>query len=121
MRIGVIPDGPEERQAIEAGMVPIPLFETQFAFTLARVVMDATRLGVFEALASGSATAEQVAERCGTHPEATRKLLIALAGAEYVKADGESFELTDLARRWLVSDSPSAWRTSCCSSSTSGT
>ncbi|TDC84929.1 class I SAM-dependent methyltransferase [Actinomadura sp. 7K507] len=106
MRIGVIPESAEERQALEAGMVPTPLFETQLAFTLAQVVMVGAQLGVFDALADERATAAQVAERCGTHPEATGKLLLALAGAGYVQGDGESYELTTLARTWLVRESP---------------
>jgi 2-polyprenyl-3-methyl-5-hydroxy-6-metoxy-1,4-benzoquinol methylase len=89
-------------------MVPTPLFETQLAFTLARVVMVAAQLGVFDALAAGPATATEVAERCRTHPEATAKLLLALTGSGYVQADDKTYELTTQARTWLVSESPSS-------------
>ncbi|MFI0451899.1 methyltransferase [Actinomadura sp. 6N118] len=106
MRLAVIPDSPQERQALEAGMVPTPLFETQFAFTLAQVVMVATQLGVFDALATGPATAAEVAECCQAHPQATGKLLLALAGSGYVRTDHKTYELTAQARTWLVRESP---------------
>ncbi|MEU8122132.1 class I SAM-dependent methyltransferase [Spirillospora sp. NPDC049024] len=106
MRIGVIPDSPQERRALEAGLVPTPLFETQFAFTLARVVMTATHLGVFDALAGGPATLEEVAERCRTHPQATGKLLLALVGAGYLRADHDTYSLTPQAGTWLPRRGP---------------
>jgi SAM-dependent methyltransferase len=108
MRLGVIPDSPQERQAVEAGLIPTPVLETLPAFTLAQVVMIATRLGVFDALASGPATAEEIAARCGTDPQATGKLLLALAGSDYVRADHRVYELTPRARTWLVTESPSS-------------
>jgi SAM-dependent methyltransferase len=106
MKLGVIPENPQERQALEAGAVMTPLLETQFAFTLAQVVMVATRLGVFEALAADPATAAEIAERCQTHPQATGKLLVALAGSGYLRADRQSYELTPQARTWLLRESP---------------
>jgi hypothetical protein len=43
-------------------MAPRSLLETQMAYTLARLVMVATKLGVFEALAAG-VTPPEVARR----------------------------------------------------------
>jgi SAM-dependent methyltransferase len=106
MRLGVIADSPEEREALDRMLVPTPLLETQRAFTLARVVMVATQLGVFDALAAGPATAAEVAERCRTHPVATAKLLIALTGAGYVQVGSETYDLTPTSRTWLVRESP---------------
>jgi SAM-dependent methyltransferase len=76
------------------------------AYTLARLVMAATKLGVFEALGAGSSTAGTVAERCGTDPVATEKLLFALAAADYVSAEDGKYALTPMARKWLLRDSP---------------
>ncbi|HMC06274.1 MAG TPA: class I SAM-dependent methyltransferase [Solirubrobacterales bacterium] len=106
MRLGVIPESPIERLVARLNGAPQPLFETQIAFTLGRLVMVAAKIGVFEALASGPAPAAAVAERCGTEPEATGKLLFALAGAGYLRASGDAYELTPMSRKWLLQDSP---------------
>src|SRR4051812_12573193 len=89
-------------------LAPQPLLETQMAFTLARVVMTATKLGIFEALGAGPGTAASVAERCGTDSAATEKLLFALAAADYLRAAGDGYELTPMARKWLLADSPTS-------------
>jgi SAM-dependent methyltransferase len=105
MRIGAIPENPLEAVVARLNVAPRPLLETQMAYTLARVVMAGVKLGIFDALADGDATAEEVARRCGTDPHATEKLLFALAGAKYLKAAGSSYGLTPLSRKWLLSDS----------------
>jgi acetyl-CoA carboxylase carboxyltransferase component len=56
MRLGIIPEGAAEREALESAKVPVPFFETRMAFGLARAVMAATKLGVFESLTAGPAT-----------------------------------------------------------------
>jgi SAM-dependent methyltransferase len=78
------------------------------AYTLARVIMVGTKLGVFEAVAEGPAKADQVAARCGTNVVGTEKLLFALAGAGYLKARDGAYELTPVARKWLLRDSQSS-------------
>lgn len=105
MRIGMKPESAVERAVARLGLVPQPLIETQMAFTLARVVMAATKLGLFEALSAGSATAASVAERAGTDPEATGKILFALAAGDYLKADADRYSLTPMSRKWLLRDS----------------
>jgi 2-polyprenyl-3-methyl-5-hydroxy-6-metoxy-1,4-benzoquinol methylase len=85
------------------------MLETQMAFTLARLVMAGVKLGVFEALADGPASAASVAERCGTDAVATEKLLFALAAADYLRADGGGcYALTPVSRKWLLQDSPTS-------------
>jgi SAM-dependent methyltransferase len=60
---------------------------------------------VFDALREPPLTVSEVAERCGTDADATGKLLFALAASGYARAsDGDRYELTPLARRWLTSD-----------------
>src|SRR5919205_1530105 len=105
MRLGAVSDNPVEWVVARLNVAPRPLLETQFAYTLARVVMVATKLGVFEALAAGPATADEVAGRCGTSPVGTGKLLFALAGAGYVRAEGDGYALTSVSRKWLLRDS----------------
>lgn len=105
MRIGLIPENPIERLVARLNVAPRPLIDTQMAFTLARIVMAGAELGVFRALADGPATAAEIAERCGTDPDATEKLLFALAATDYLEFRGDRYELTKVSRKWLLPDS----------------
>lgn len=106
MRLGLIADTDEEGEALASRRVPVPFFEIHFAFGLARAVMAATKLGVFESLTLQDATAAEVASRCRTDPVATQKLLIALAGSDYLHFQHGRYALTPTARAWLLSGSP---------------
>lgn len=102
MRFGPIAENPLERIALRTGLVPVPLGDTMVALLLARTLMTATKLGVFEALADGPLTADGVAARCGTDARATNKLLFALAGARYLRASHDRYSLAPIARKWLL-------------------
>ncbi len=106
MKLGVIPENVLERVALAAGVVPRPILDTLVAMMLARTIMAATKLGIFEALASGPLPAHQVAAHCGTDPRATEKLLTALAGCGYVRAAHGQYVLAPVARKWLLEDGP---------------
>jgi SAM-dependent methyltransferase len=106
MKLGAVPQNPFERVVKALGLSPEPLLDTHIAMLLARAVMEGSRLGVFAALADGPLTAGEIAARCGGHPRATRKLLDALAGCEYLGfADGR-YSLTPMARKWLLPGAP---------------
>ena len=105
MKLGAIPENPLDLAALATGLAPTPLLDTLVALLLARSVMVGVRLGVFEALADGPHTAAEVAERCGTHPQATERLLSALAGAGYLRRVKHGFGLAPVARRWLLKGS----------------
>jgi hypothetical protein len=109
MKVGVIPETWLERLGLALGLLPTPFVESWFTFILARTLLVANKLGVFEALAAGPLTAAQAAARCGTHPHATGKLLGALLGAGYVRQQGEQYALAPVARRWLLRDSPQSF------------
>ena len=106
MKLSAQPENVLEALALYAGMVPIPLGDTHVAFMLARTIMVATKLGIFEVLAERSATAQQVAQHCDTSPEATRKMLQTLVHLGYVQLLDAHFMLTPLARKWILRDSP---------------
>jgi SAM-dependent methyltransferase len=108
MRLGPVAENPVEWVVARLNVAPRPLLETQMAFTLARLVMVGTKVGVFDALADGAATPAEVAERCGTNATGTDKLLFALAGAGYLSAKDGRYELTPVSRKWLLRDSPSS-------------
>ena len=108
MRLAPVPENPVERIVARLNLAPRPLVDTQIAYTLARLVMVGTKLGVFEALKDGPLTAAAVAARCGLDARGTHKLLFALAGAEYVKEKDGRYELAPVARKWLLADSPNS-------------
>jgi SAM-dependent methyltransferase len=110
MKLGIIPENILERVALAAGVVPRPILDTLVAMMLARTIMAAAKLGIFEALASGPLPAHQVAAHCGTDPCATEKLLTALAGCGYVRAEHGQYALAPVARTWLLTDSPRSLR-----------
>ena len=106
MRLGAKADNPIEWAIARLNIAPRPFLETQMAYTLARLIMVGTKVGAFDALADGPASAEEVAERCGTSRIGTEKLLFALAGAGYLKAEDGGYALTPVSRKWLLTDSP---------------
>src|SRR5260370_17711088 len=110
MKLGIIPENILERVALAAGVVPRPILDTLVAMLLARTIMAATKLGIFEALASGPLQAHQVADHCGTDPRATENLVTALAGSGYVRAAHGQYALAPVARTWLLKDSPQSLR-----------
>ena len=107
MKLSVSGETAAERLAIALGLAPVPLVETHMSFLRARAIMVATKLGVFEALAAGALSADAVADRCGTSPMATPKLLNALVACGYLKG---AYALTSRARTWLLADSPQSVR-----------
>lgn len=108
MKVGAIAEHPLEWGALAAGIVPTPLLDTMVAMLLSRSIRVATKLGVFEALASGGLTAGEVATRCACHPAGTEKLLSALTGAKYVRFKDGCYTLAPVARRWLLKSSPTS-------------
>ena len=110
MRLGIVPDNFVERLALLSGLLPPGIFECWFGIMLARTVMAATKLDIFESLAAGPLTAEDVAERCGTHPRATEKLLNALVGVGCLRVRGERYNVPRSARSWLLKDGKNSVR-----------
>jgi hypothetical protein len=105
MRLNAVPENLFERIALRAGVVPTPLGDTIVAMTLARTIMVATKLGIFEILAKGEASAYEIATRCELDQHATGVLLFALAGAGYVRSKGTRYTLAPVARKWLLKSS----------------
>src|SRR5206468_8501207 len=106
----MVPDNFVERLALLSGALPPGIFECWFGIMLARTVMAATKLDVFESMAAGPLTADEVAQRCGTHPRATEKLLNALVGVGCVQVRGERYGLRLSARSWVLKDGKNSFR-----------
>jgi 2-polyprenyl-3-methyl-5-hydroxy-6-metoxy-1,4-benzoquinol methylase len=106
MRLGARPTSAVEWLAVKLNLAPMPLADTQLAFQFARIIMAATKAGLFEALRDGARPAEEVALACGTNPQATIKMLDALLANGYVGFRRGRYELNRLSRKWLLADSP---------------
>lgn len=110
MRIGAIPEGMVERLANLAGLAPTPVVDTFHAVIVARAVVVATRLGIFDAIAAEPLSASDAAARLGLDPRALEKLLNILVATGYLAFRGGRYRATRLARKWLLADSPQSLR-----------
>lgn len=106
MKLGAHPETFLERLALGLNWGPKPLADTQLAFLLARIIMAAVRAGLFEALAGGDRTAQEVAQARGTDPRATAKTLDALLAHGYLRFRDGRYGLNALSRKWLLAESP---------------
>ena len=104
MRLGAIPQNFTESIALTAGLVPTPLLDTLVALLLAKTIMAATAVGIFQALEGEPLTTDEIARRCATDLQATKKLVRALLACRYLKHGGNRFTLAPVARRWLSWD-----------------
>jgi len=102
MRLAAIPQNFRESIALAAGLVPTPLMDTLVALLLAKTVIAATAVGIFDALETEPLTAGEIAERCGSDRKATEKLVCALFACKYLKYRGNRFTLAPVSRRWLL-------------------
>src|SRR5438876_5908582 len=110
MKIGAIPENLLERLAVFFGLVPTPIIDTFHAVIVARAVMVATKLDVFDALASHPLSAMDLAAQLGLDAAALEKLLNVLVAIGYVQSGPAGFAPTRLAQKWLMRDSPQSIR-----------
>jgi SAM-dependent methyltransferase len=110
MKLGVIPENTIERIGLMTGQVPIPIAHALGGVVLARTVMVATRLNVFEALRSRRLTALEIAVACGADAFAMGKLLDALVSSGYLTFRRGAYGLTRMSRKWLLAASPVSLR-----------
>src|SRR4051794_22846148 len=101
MRMRPAADDWLERIAVRLNLVPLPAGYALYGMTAGRILGVAQRLGVFEVLLRGSATASELAEQLGLQPAGARLLCENLAGVEAVEQDGARFSLSTHARKWL--------------------
>jgi SAM-dependent methyltransferase len=83
-------------------IVPAPQVDTVACVMRARAIIEANRLGVFQALEAGPLTAEEVASRKGLSPDGTRALLAALVACDYLKERGGRFENGRWVTKWIL-------------------
>ena len=84
-RIQCAPENLLEWAAGRLNLIPAPMVETLSAAVVARSIMVAARLGVFEVLSESPLTSQQVADQIDAHPGAVQKLLNLLAASGYLR------------------------------------
>lgn len=113
MRIGVLARRPLDWLAARLGYVPEPFLLTHPALVQARALMTACEIGLFDALADGLRTtddlAADLAADLGTDAAATAALVDVLVAMRYLRrrpGAHDTVRLTRAARRWLTRNSP---------------
>lgn len=87
-------------------ILPVPLFDTPLAAGIARVLVTACELGVFDTLNRRSMSLEDLAGCLACHPRGLQLLLQLLVSAGYLRLRNGMYSNTRLAQRWLTSSSP---------------
>ena len=88
-------------------LAPTPLVDTQIAFNVARAIMAAAELGIYEAIGKGSKTVDEIASMCNTNAHATTQLLNCLVGVGYLKWSEGRYSLKQKYHKWLLKESES--------------
>jgi hypothetical protein len=90
-----------ERRLIDRGTIPGILLDASMAAFTVEAVTAGMELGVFDELRGGPLDAESLADRTEADPEGIDILLRALVPLGYLIRDGDTYRLTNAARRSL--------------------
>ncbi|HET9791897.1 MAG TPA: methyltransferase dimerization domain-containing protein, partial [Candidatus Angelobacter sp.] len=85
---------------------PIEIFRIIQSYQHSFILKSAVELGVFTAIAKGSATAKEIAGVCGASPRGIRILCDALTVNQLLAKSGDRYSLTPDAAFFLDSRSP---------------
>jgi acetylserotonin N-methyltransferase len=85
---------------------PAPVIHLIEAFRRSQAMFTAVELGVFDTLAAGPLSAENLAARIGTHPEALARLLALCANLGLLRKEGEGYANSEVAQTYLVNGAP---------------
>ena len=95
-----------ERFAAKANLLPTAIYDAFPAVLFGRVLVLATRLGVFESLNERRQSGNELATSLHLHPKGTECILPPLVAASYLTKHGERYALTPQSKKWLVKSSP---------------
>ena len=110
LKLGVIPENLAERLALWFGVPPPGILESWIGIMASRAVITATKLDIFEVLAAGPLSLQEIVEKCATHPHATEQLLNALVGMSCLHRKGERYALPKKMRAWILADGKYSFR-----------
>ena len=105
MKLTLSAENPLEWIAQKMNLVPTPLVETQMYFTVARIIMAAAELGIYEAIGKGNKTADEIAKTCSTHPHSTTQLINSLVGIGYLNYSNNTYSIVSKYQKWLLKES----------------
>ncbi len=95
-----------ERILARLNLLPVPLFDMPLAPGIARVLVVACELGIFDVLSKQPHTVKSLAERLHSSPQGMQLLLQLLVSAGYLRQRNGLYRNSRIAQRWLTSDSP---------------
>jgi 2-polyprenyl-3-methyl-5-hydroxy-6-metoxy-1,4-benzoquinol methylase len=95
-----------ERVALACGKVPVPVLDAVLGPLQTRAIMTGVSLGVFEALRDGANTAAGLALQLGLDTRALDLLLRTLVMSDYLVQRGDSYALSPMGRKTMVTDAP---------------
>ena len=99
---------PLESLLARLNLLPTPLFDTPLSAGIAKVLVTACELGVFDALDGHPLTLESLAQGLQCDPQGLQLLLQLLISAGYVRVRHGKYRNTRISQRWLASSSPSS-------------
>lgn len=82
------------------------LHRLMMGYLSSKALFAAIRLGVFDALSAGPATAEEVASKVGLPERSARVLLLAVEGEQLVTRTGDQYGNAPIAETYLTSGGP---------------
>lgn len=97
-----------ERLLERLNLLPTPLFDAMLAPGVAKAVLTAWELGLFDALSERPLSLSALAERVTCQPEGLRLLVNILLPAGYLRRRGGLYRNSQTAQRWLTSSSPAS-------------
>lgn len=106
MKLITIPDGLIEGALMLGNRLPTPIAETFGAMMLARSIEAANNVGIFEQLAYGPQSLEQLCAHKRLNVKLCEALLQALEACGYVEQVGNQYQNTRLTKRFLEPSSP---------------
>ena len=97
---------PLEQLLSRFNLLPTPLFDMPLGPGIAKALLTACELGVFDALNRQPLTREELAARLQCNPQGLQFLLQLLVSSGYVRRRRGLYRNTRMAQRWLNSGSP---------------
>src|SRR6266487_5545024 len=86
-------------------LLPTPLFDSPLAPGVARVLVTACELDLFDTLGKHALTLQALAAKLNCDPQGLQLLLSLLVSSGYLKFQHGSYRNTHRAQRWLTSES----------------
>src|SRR5512137_2043156 len=87
-------------------LLPTPIMDAFAGVLFGRALVIAVRRGLFDALAAGPLTEQQISSRTRLHPHALRLLLDACVVGGYLAREESAYRITSEGKKWFSKDSP---------------